>query len=308
MQTAPGRTRLATAPISWGVCEVPGWGLQLRPERVLADMHELGVHATEAGPEGWLGADAREMRELLERYELELVGGFLPVVLHDPDRLEDSLARMRATAARFAELGASVVCSAAVVDDAWSPPVELDAREWGRLLEALPRLDEIAAAHGLRHVLHPHWGTLVERDEDVRRVLEGSAAGICLDTGHLALGGSDPLALCRGAADRIAHVHLKDVDVEVAAGLRTGALDLLAAVRAGLFRPLGDGNAPIREVLLALQEADYEGWFVLEQDTTIASPRAQPAGDVRRSIDFLEAVLRSRHTVDTNANEKEEVR
>jgi inosose dehydratase len=266
---------------------------------VLAEMHELGLRATEAGPEGYLGTDPQRVREQLERYELELVGGFLPVVLHDPGRLDVSLERMRATTELFAELGGSVVCSAAVVDDAWSPRIELSAREWRHLLDALARLDELAAAHGVLHVLHPHWGTLVERDEDVQQVLDGSAVQICLDTGHLTLGGSNPLALCHDAVERIGHVHLKDVDERVAARLRAGAIDLVPAVQAGLYRPLGRGGAPVREVLLALQEAAYEGWYVLEQDTAIASPEAQPAGDVRRSIEFLESVLGSRLTVNT---------
>ena len=38
--------RLAGAPISWGVCEVPGWGRMLPPERVFAEMAELGLRAT----------------------------------------------------------------------------------------------------------------------------------------------------------------------------------------------------------------------------------------------------------------------
>src|SRR5215475_9822630 len=97
--------RLAAAPISWGVCEVPGWGLQLEPDRVLAEMHELGVAATEAGPDGYLGS-VSEARATLARHGLELVGGFLPVVLHDPGQLEATLAKVRRTAALFADLGA----------------------------------------------------------------------------------------------------------------------------------------------------------------------------------------------------------
>ena len=46
--------RIAAAPISWGVCEVPGWGYQLPRERVLAEMREVGMVATEFGPDGFL--------------------------------------------------------------------------------------------------------------------------------------------------------------------------------------------------------------------------------------------------------------
>src|SRR5690348_4057743 len=109
--------RVAAGPISWGVCEVPGWGLQLEPDRVLAEMRELGLKASEAGPDGWLGTDPALVRRLLETNDLRLVGGFLGIVLHDPDRLEMSLARVRRTAALFAEAGGDILCSAAIVDD-----------------------------------------------------------------------------------------------------------------------------------------------------------------------------------------------
>ena len=70
----PGRTRskplrpvAGHAPISWGVCEVPGWGYQLPAERVLREMHEVGLTATEFGPDGFLPPDPRP---LLEKYDL----------------------------------------------------------------------------------------------------------------------------------------------------------------------------------------------------------------------------------------------
>src|SRR3954454_24077333 len=80
-QQLPGR--LAGAPISWGVCEVPGWGLQLPPERVFAEMVELGLKATELGPLGWLAPDGKLARQMLDRFGLQLVGGFVPVVVHE---------------------------------------------------------------------------------------------------------------------------------------------------------------------------------------------------------------------------------
>ena len=75
--------KLAAAPISWGVCEVPDWGLQLAPDRVLSDMRALDMHATEAGPPGFLPADSASARALLDACGLELVGGFVTAVLHE---------------------------------------------------------------------------------------------------------------------------------------------------------------------------------------------------------------------------------
>src|SRR3989442_10674083 len=68
--------KLAGAPISWGVCEVPDWGLQLAPDRVLADMRALGLRATEAGPPGFLPADPAKARALLDSCGLRPIGGF----------------------------------------------------------------------------------------------------------------------------------------------------------------------------------------------------------------------------------------
>src|SRR5919198_4151573 len=107
--SAPIRTRLAAGPISWGVCEVPGWGLQLDADRVLGEMRELGITATEAGPNGYLGTGVADVRHLLERHELELVGGFLPIVLHDPDRMPATIEKVRRTARLFSELGAGFI-------------------------------------------------------------------------------------------------------------------------------------------------------------------------------------------------------
>lgn len=287
--------RLAAGPISWGVCEVPGWGVELRPERVLREMRSLGIAATEAGPVGYLGNDAAEISDVLARAGMRLVGGFLPVVLHDHAALAQTLACARRTAAVLGEAGATHLVTAAVVDLAWSSRVALDAGAWRHVFGALARIDDIAAQAGLTHVLHPHVNTIVERDEDVRRVLDGSDVGICLDTGHLTLGGSDVLSLAAEAADRVGHVHLKDVRADVARRLRAGELDLVGATRAGLFCALGDGDVPVDRVVQALEEHGYRGWYVLEQDTALDSDAIPdgtgPVEDVGRSVEFLRRCL-----------------
>src|SRR4051794_36729440 len=110
----PDRARLAGAPISWGVCEVPGWGLQLPPERVLGEMAELGLRATELGPQGWLPLDGAAVRAELDRYGLRLVGGFVPVVVRDGER-----ETTRRAAPQLAAGGAGVFVAALVQDESW---------------------------------------------------------------------------------------------------------------------------------------------------------------------------------------------
>lgn len=286
-----GRTalvdRLAGAPISWGVCEVPGWGPQLPASEVLAAMHALGLRATEAGADGFLPDDGAELELALEAYDLRLVGGFVPVVLHRPDALADTLASVRRYARRFAGAGGSLVVSAVVTDDAWSPRIPLSDDDWRRIFDGLARIDEVCADEGVGHVVHPHVETLIETADDVERLLAGCDARLCLDTGHLRVGGVDTLALVSDGRARIDHVHLKDVRDDVADDLRGGRIDLHEATRRGLFVPLGAGDAAVAAVVRALEDGGYEGWYVLEQDIVAESGAAAATGDARRSIDFL---------------------
>jgi inosose dehydratase len=288
--TAPTSRRLAGAPISWGVCEVPGWGLMLPPERVLGEMAALGLQATELGPVGYLPLDAEQLRAVLARHGLALAAAFVPLVLHEP-RAEAALADAERLGALLAAAGADVFMVAAVVDEGWAPRIELDDAGWERLVRHLAQVDEIVAGHGLTLALHPHVGTLVETAADVERVLATSDVGWCFDTGHLLIGGTDPAAFVRDHAQRIVHVHLKDVDAALAARVRSGELTLVAATQAGLFRVLGQGDCGIEQVVSLLDRHGYGRWLVLEQDTAITGQEPPvgdgPVLDVRRSIEYL---------------------
>jgi inosose dehydratase len=287
---APHGRKLAGAPISWGVCEVPGWGRMLPPERVLAEMASLGLRATEMGPVGYLPSDPAEVRALLDRHGLGLVGAFVPLVLHQPS-LDEACATLGEVMPLVAALDGEVLVAAAVTDADWSPRIQLEPADRARIVDNLRELSELAAASGLRLALHPHVGTLVETAEDIEAVLAQGEVDWCLDTGHLAIGGTDPVEFTSANADRIVHVHLKDVDMELAERVRSGELSLVDATRRGLFCPLGDGDASIDEVVEQLDRHGYERWLVLEQDTTLTGeepPVGQgPVLDVRRSIDYL---------------------
>jgi inosose dehydratase len=283
--------RIGGAPITWGVCEVPGWGVMLSPDRVLGEMRSLGIAATELGAPGFLPRDADELNDVLGRNGVRLIGGFVPLVLHDRDRREATLAEARATAELFAAAGAVMFVSAVVVDERWAPRFELTTPQWDHVVGMLGEIDELCAAHGLTHALHPHVGTLVENASDVKAVLERSDVRWCLDTGHLFIGGYDPAEFAADAGDRVAHVHLKDVRGDVAARVGIGELSLQDAVGAGLFCPLGDGDAPILETVKALEAAGYGGWYVLEQDTDLGAaqppPGTGPMEAARASLEFL---------------------
>jgi inosose dehydratase len=280
--------KLAAAPISWGVCEVPDWGLQLGPDRVLADMRALGVHATEAGPPGFLPADPAAARALLDSCGLRLVGGFVTAVLHEKARRADELASVNRQAEWLAAGGAEfVVLAPALPQTGYSGAAEIPDAAWPALFEGIDRVAEIADSSGLGVAVHPHWGTAIERPRHIERFLKETAHALCLDTGHIALGGADPLKVARDAGSRVRHVHLKDVDEALAVRVRGGSVSYNVAVRAGLFRPLGEGAARVEDVLGELRRAGYAGWYVLEQDVMLErEPAPGPPEWVRRSAAF----------------------
>jgi len=286
--------RLAGAPISWGVCEVPGWGHQLSPDRVLGEMAHVGLAATEFGPDGFLPDGGAARRQVLAEYGLAAVGGFVPLVLHDPHR--DPTPAVRRALAVFAEAKATtLVLAAAAGRDGYEARPELDDAGWATLLSNLDRVDALARDAGVTATLHPHVGTMVERPDEIDRVLDGSGIGLCLDTGHVLVGGGDPAALARRASGRIRHVHLKDVDAAAAKRVRAGEIGYRDAVAAGMYRPLGAGDAGIAEIVATLTAAGYDGWYVLEQDLVLDAeppPDRGPVEQVRRSLDYLRGLAR----------------
>lgn len=280
--------RVAGAPISWGVSEVPGWGYQLRPDRVLNEMRQAGLAATEFGPDGFLPADPVAKAAKLGEHGLACVGGFVPVVLHDPCR--DPVPAVTDTLRAFTAVGATTLVLAADTGaTGYDRRVELDDADWRLLLSNVDKIAQVAGEHGITATLHPHVGTVVERHDDVARVLDGATIPLCLDTGHLMIGGTDPAALAADVPDRIAHTHLKDVDAEAADRVRAGAVAYSRAVADGMYRPLGQGDANIEAIVRSLQTAGYSGWYVLEQDTVLPGEpeRDGPPADVLASVAFI---------------------
>ena len=290
--------RVATAPISWGVCEVPGWGYQLPADRVLAEMAAAGFTHTELGSLGYLPTEPGRLRTTLGRHSLRLLGGFVPLVLHDPERRAET----RAAVERWAELiggagGRFFVTCAVSHPDRWRREPLTDA-EWASLCDSLAETDALVDAHGLVQVFHSHFGSVVESDAELARVLEGSEVALVLDTAHLTLGGTDVLELLDRYAHRVGLVHLKDVDPVLGARLTAGELSLMQAVQRGLFPPLGRGEVAIAEIVARLEESGRDLWYVLEQDAAIAEGDLSAVAWLRQnadvSLDFLRDLVPAR--------------
>lgn len=280
--------RAAGAPVSWGACEVPGWGPTAPPAEVLAEMTDLGLTMTELGPIGYLGGDVAQQRRLLDSFGLRAVGRFVPLVLHRGreshlDRALDPQLR------ELERLGASHVVIAVLASPSWDEPA-LSPSEWDTVLVRLCQVRARAEGRGLTMALHPHAGTVIEAVESLERVLAHTDVQWCLDPGHLELGGADALDLLERHGGRVSLVHLKDVNASLACEVRERRLSLRDATARGLFPVLGAGDARIAELMRKLDRCCYSGPLVIEQDRVLGA--GGPGQLTREMLDSL-AYLRS---------------
>ncbi len=290
------KVKIAGAPISWGVCEVENWGHQMEPDRVFAEMASLGLTGTEFGPLGFLPVEPEQRAAVLAKLGMEATGGFFPVVLHDPD--VDPMPQVEAELDAYEAAGAKVLVIAAeqTGGNYNSKRPELSDEAWALLLNNLKRIDEYAASRGVTATVHPHVGTMIETQEDIERILAGTNVGITFDTGHMFIGGTDPVKFSEEHADRVKHVHLKDVKLDLARKVQAGELSYYQACVQHMYTAVGSGDVDIRAIMTNLVRAGYDGWFCLEQDNIITeepAPGEGPYEDARKSVEFINAVAAS---------------
>lgn len=271
---------VAAAPCSFGVFARQGRLPEGR--NVLADVRRAGYAGIDLGPVGYLGApDILNGR--LRAAGLALAGGWVQLTEQDPDLVELDTVLDAFDAGR--DLGPVPPRPTLAAGD---PPEavtgrapELDAASWSRFIAIVHRAARRCRSRGYEPVFHPHVGTWVETPEQTERLLEQTDVDLCLDTGHVVLGGGDPLVVLQQWTARITHVHLKDV--------RLGAARRLAASRAPLpevwagdvFCELGAGDLRLDAVLAELQ--GFPGWLVVEQDRLLPDRRDwQPAAEAQR--------------------------
>jgi inosose dehydratase len=294
--------RVANAPCSWGVLEFDWAGPAPSFSRVLDEMAAAGYAGTELGDWGFLPTDPVALRDELARRSLTLLGAFVPVCLSVE---EDHAAGMEA-AVTVARLMASAADAPFVVladDTARDPhrariagrvrPADgLSPAQWdvvARGADAIAR--RVRDATGLRTVFHHHCATFVETPWEIDELMtrtDPALVGLCLDTGHAAFGGGDPLAIARRWRDRIRHVHLKDCAPGLKARAAREQWDYPRAVREGIFCELGQGEVDFPAVLAELRDGGYDGWLVVEQD--VLPSLGSPLESARRNRDYLRSL------------------
>ena len=285
--------RLALSPSCWGINETRDWGHQIDVERVLSEATAVGEGAITAGPPGFLPDRSDHAKAMLRRHRLKVVAGQVHAILHHHDIRGPELAHIDGHAHWLAAVGAETLVLAAIPERGTEAAADaaLSNAQWAHLLHLVGSVEHVCSRHRLKLAVQPRFGSIIQGPKEIERLLVGSEAGVCLDIAHLVIAGADPVEVIELAAGRIQHVHLNDVDLDLARRVRERALDYRDAVTRNLFRPVGEGGADVKRATEALRAVRYRGWYTLEEETRLATPDVRPLGRISRSLEYLLPLL-----------------
>jgi inosose dehydratase len=293
---------VANAPCSYGAFEITiDDPLVAGPLTVLDEVAAAGYAGIDLGPAGYLG-EIGELNERLRSRRLGLAGGYLALPFSDASALASEMPRLDSLLDIFDSVAGTVPRPKPTLADAgsaerWRRPgaaardrsAGWDETAWSVFAAGIAQVADRCRERGYEPTLHHHTGTYLEAVWEIERALELSDVGLCLDTGHLVVGGGDPLTAIRDWAGRINHVHVKDVRRQVLDEILADGSTVEAIWRRRAFCRLGDGDAEVDAFLDALRATGYSGWLVVEQDTMPdpAWPVERAAEDQRANREHL---------------------
>lgn len=286
-------TRIGTAPDSWGVW-FPSHEAQTPWRRFLDEVVEAGYDAIELGPFGYLPTDPGVLASELSARGLRLASAFVFGDLAAPGAwlaFRDEVARLCEILTRH---GADrLVLIPSLYTDLFTgtrvAPPTLDEDGWRRLGETCDEIGRFSSQAGIVSVFHPHAESVVEYADQAEKLLAVTDAryvGLCLDTGHHAYRGGDAVAFARDHADRLAHVHLKSVDRDIAREVTAAGTSFAEAVRRGVFCELDRGAVDVPILMATLADVGYDGWAIVEQDM-FPTPFDRPLPIARHNREYL---------------------
>ncbi|MGI3186863.1 myo-inosose-2 dehydratase [Nioella aestuarii] len=272
--------KIGISPIAWQNDDLPDITAAYTMEQALQEAREIGYTGVERGQR--MPHDTEGLRAYLEANDLALCGGWC-----SGNTLVNSVAEESAAISQqveqFVALGAPCIvyaeCSNTVQGMQGAPVNNRPKLTRDEVLAYAAKLTEVAkwvTGQGMPFAYHHHMGSIIESEDDVNWLMEGSGPELqlCFDTGHMLFGGGDVMAVMNRWADRIHHVHFKDIRPDVVKDVRDNDRSFLDAVIAGAFTVPGDGCIDFQAVADKLKEMQYAGWIVVEaeQDPAKAPP------------------------------------
>lgn len=278
---------VANAPVSYGVFELtigepglPG------PDGIAEAAASAGYAGIDLGPLGFLGR-GRELTDRLARHGLALAGGYVALRFPDPGHLAEDLALLDRTLDEFEEVARTEppALPRPTLADAGSPErqtnpgrgkdlpeIGLDEAGWRRFADGVARAAERCRERGFEPTFHHHACTYVEAPHEIERFLELTDVGLCLDSGHLLIGGGDPVQALADWGERIDHLQIKDARTSVLRAIVEEGAGMRAVWERGAFCELGTGDLDVEGFFGGIRRLAYDGWLVVEQDRILSSP------------------------------------
>lgn len=298
--------KLGQCCISWGV-EEP-MDQEITPWKVYLDeAAATGYHGVELGPIGYLPTSVGRLLDELYERDLMLCAGYLMQPLARSGARRQTMAAAHETAQTLAALGAQHLV---LIDDMYPERAavagqserarRLDEGEFEGLVATADAVAAMAVREfGLRVAFHPHAGSFVEFRDEIDRFLaaaDGSLIELCIDSGHSAYAGINPVELFVTYASRVSYMHLKDVDPAVRRQIGPRGLGFDQAVAEGIFCPLGRGEVDYGTLLHNMEAAGYDGWASIEQDRLPRLEKGERRSFLEDARESFEYVLSTGYT------------
>lgn len=276
------RVSLGITPTGWTNDDQPGIGDNIPFEQCVSEMALAGFEGCSVGHK--FPKDPKVLKAALELRGLRVSEPWASTHFTVEEMEDRTVEGFRKQMAFIKEMGGTDVVVAELGHAVHQQPVFVLANkpvfseeQWGRMVAGLNRLGRMAAEDGMRLCYHHHMGTGVQTRDEVDRLMNDTdpeAVHLLLDTGHLYWAGDDPLDMARAYADRIKHVHLKDIRKGVLDRCTKRKLSFLESMLEGAFTVPGDGVIDFEPIFQTLSDADYAGWLVVEaeQDPAKANP------------------------------------
>jgi inosose dehydratase len=273
---------LGITPTGWTNDDTPGIGDDIPFEQCVSEMALAGFEGCSVGHK--YPKDPKVLKAALGLRGLRVSEPWASTYFTVADMEGRTVESFRAQMAFIKEMGGTDVVVAELGHSVHQQPVFVLANkpvfsdeQWGRMVEGLNRLGRIAAEEDMRLCYHHHMGTGVQTRAEVDRLMNDTdpeVVHLLFDTGHLYWAGDDPLDMARAYADRIKHVHLKDIRKDVLDRCMERKMSFLESVIEGAFTVPGDGVIDFEPIFRTLADAGYEGWLVVEaeQDPHKANP------------------------------------
>jgi inosose dehydratase len=283
----PQKVNLGITPTGWSNSD--DQTIDLTPpipyQQIMSEMALSGFKGTQGSPK--FPKDMEVLKSELKLRNLKISEPWVGMHFTEPGKKEETIEEFKKQINFMKEMGGNRIVVAEMggavhlnkdVDPLTDRP-RFNDQQWRDLTDGLNTLGLMAKNEGFQLCYHPHIGTGVENLADIDRLMANTNSDnvkLLLDTGHLYYAGVNPLDVTQKYANRIKHVHLKNIRQSVLDDSKQAKRSFLNAIRAGIFTVPGDpaGAIDFKPILDTLAKANYQGWLIVEaeQDPNKANP------------------------------------